>query len=711
MKLNNQYYTFQQSETFISEITGAITDSDIVINKKKIEYVNLPCAFDIETSSFYTDNGEKRACCYLWQFGFNGNVILGRNLRVEFPALIKRLATELVLGTNRRVLCYVHNLSYEFQWIRKMFTWQETMSNKIRQPFKALSNLGFEFRCSYILSSYKLEKVADNLRQHNIKKLTEKMDYTKIRHSETTLTIDEISYAVNDVLIVMAYISEEIDAAGGNIFDIPLTNTGRVRKYCRKHSDTYKKKIRYLRLNADSYTAAKKAFQGGFTHANSKYVGTTLGSVGSYDFTSSYPYVMVSEKFPMSSPQLIPIKTKEQFNTALKVKCCIFQITFIDIQSIGNDNFISAARCEYIEGAVTDNGRVYSAKKLTTTITELDYQIITATYKFANFNLGYFYICKKEYLPLQFVQAILKLYSDKTTLKGVEGKETEYLSSKGMLNSCYGMCVTDIVRDEYSYDSGENNWLTEKPELAEKIYDYNNDSNRFLFYLWGVYVTAYARYNLITNIIKLGKDYVYADTDSIKFLNVEKNQHIFEEYNRRVLEKLHSVATERNIDFELFQPKTIKGFSKLLGVFDFEGVYNQFKTLGAKRYIYTDNGRVHLTIAGVNKKTGIKAFLPAEFQDMSVEELSKVSIPKSIADNAFNLFNFGMTFDTKACGKLTHSYLDDEFSGAISDYLGKVSEYHELSAIHLEPTTYQLTISNDYETFLNDVEGVEVTYV
>ena len=222
--------------------------------------------------------------------------------------------------------------------------------------------------------------------------------------------------------------------------------------------------------------------------------------------------------------------------------------------------------------------------------------------------------------------------------------------------------------------------------LDEKIYDYNTDKSRFLFYMWGVYVTAYARFNLITNILKLGVDYVYADTDSIKFLHVGKNQHIFDEYNQRVITKLKNVASARNIPFDAFQPKTIKGVSKLLGVFDFEGEYQQFRTLGAKRYCYTDDkGELHLTVAGVNKKKGVGAL-------------------KSIED-----FTFNLVFDVENCGKLTHTYIDNEISGTVVDYLGSVGRYHELSAVHLEPTTYEMTLASEYGLFLNEIEGLDVT--
>ena len=81
------------------------------------------------------------------------------------------------------------------------------------------------------------------------------------------------------------------------------------------------------------------------------------------------------------------------------------------------------------------------------------------------------------WLASQVVKSILKLYSDKTTLKGVDGKEVEYLQSKEQLNSCYGMMVTDIVRDSYIY---ADEWLPDTPDFNTAIEKYNNSSNRYV---------------------------------------------------------------------------------------------------------------------------------------------------------------------------------------------------------------------------------------
>jgi hypothetical protein len=42
-----------------------------------------------------------------------------------------------------------------------------------------------------------------------------------------------------------------------------------------------------------------------------------------------------------------------------------------------------------------------------------------------------------------------------------------------------------------------------------------------------------------------------------------------------------------------------------MGVYEYEGEYKEFATRGAKKYVYTDqDGKLHITIAGVNKTKG-----------------------------------------------------------------------------------------------------------
>ena len=70
---------------------------------------------------------------------------------------------------------------------------------------------------------------------------------------------------------------------------------------------------------------------------------------------------------------------------------------------------------------------------------DIDFHIIKNFYHWESMRVGTMYCYKRGYLPTEFVKAILHLYEKKTTLKGVDGMEVEYLNSKEMLNSCYGI--------------------------------------------------------------------------------------------------------------------------------------------------------------------------------------------------------------------------------------------------------------------------------
>ena len=227
----SHFFNFSQFNTWFEE---AASQLELITNKRgTVEYFNNPCSFDIETSSFEQD-GEKKACMYLWAFGLNGSVIYGREWN-QFDFIINFLKINLGLGRNRILICYVHNLGYEFQFFRKRIDWVEVFSVKNRRPVKALSKLGIEFRCSLILSNYKLAYVGSELlTKYPVTKKVGDLDYSLVRFPITPVTEKELGYQVDDVHVVMSYIQEKIEN-DGSILEIPLTNTGYVRRYCRKY--------------------------------------------------------------------------------------------------------------------------------------------------------------------------------------------------------------------------------------------------------------------------------------------------------------------------------------------------------------------------------------------------------------------------------------------------------------------------------------------
>lgn len=707
-------------DDFKNDVKEIFRDEAIITKKMRkslVLYYNTPNAFDIETTSFYKSTGTinpltipgkmtkdrtKSAFMYIWQVMLNGYIVIGRTWK-EFMELIETLNNELNLDENKRLVIYVHNLAYEFQFMRKYFKIKEVFATDRRTPVKFRVG-GVEFRDSLILSGYALRNLHKDL-MHEIHKKDGDLDYELIRHKNTELTSDELLYCIYDVYIVSVYIWEKLQR-GETITKIPMTKTGYVRNRVRNDCITgegldkykYRELIKKLRLSVFEYNNLRKTYQGGFTHGNTLYMDDTIGDVVSMDFTSSYPTVLIAEKYPMTSGKQAHMsksqrtgKNAEKFIQKLRNKdyTAMFQIRFDKLKAkISQDSYISESKCEVLaEPAQVENGRVYEAETVITYITDIDFDIIKEVYEWENIEISEITLYKLGYLPTLLIKTILDFYIKKTTLKDVKGKELEYSIAKSLLNSIYGMMVQNPLQplNEYGEESGE--WTEEEADVYETIKNYNESRKRTNFYPWGVWCCAYARRNLWTGgILPLGDDYIYSDTDSVKFMNYEKNKHIFEEYNIDIIKKLEKAMEYHNLDTSMISPETIKGNKKPLGVWDFDGHYKYFKTLGAKRYLVEkDNGEVIQTVAGLPKKQGSQFFQKHE--------------------NPFKIFTAGdkddpMYVPPEETGKMLSTYIDEDTSGVVTDYKGETAEYDSRSCIHMEKTSFSLSLSDEFSRWI-----------
>ena len=133
-------------------------------------------------------------------------------------------------------------------------------------------------------------------------------------------------------------------------------------------------------------------------------------------------------------------------------------------------------------------------------------------------------------------------------------------------------------------------------------------------------------------------------------------------------------------------PETPGGEKAIIGQWSFEGIYDKFRTCGAKRYIYEINGRFGITVAGLQKKAGGDYI-------------------KSVFDDPFEAFNETLYIPKGFTGKQTHTYCDYEISGRIKDYQGHIADYHEMSFIHLEDADYDFNITADYLRFIRGIKN------
>lgn len=753
-------------------------DKHCYIRKGKGESAKNYCttiiSFDIEASSIKLKNGEKVGLPYIWQIAIQDYVFYGRHF-ADIEEMFNILAYEFDAGPTNLLIVWVHNLTYEFAFIKRYFKWLDVFSLNVNKPIRATTSTGIQFRCSCALSGLALENVNTTV----VSKMVGDLDYYLIRHELTPLTDKELKYAINDVLVVVEYITQQINGLyEGDITKLPMTKTGAVRRYVRDIvkpfgvRNAYTDLMNELTVGYDEYITLHQAFAGGFTHANYNFVGKVLNNVASADISSSYPAVLCMEKFPMSKAKKVYIKKEDGsydwdlFERLNNEGLTVFRIKMFNVESRYEfEHILQYAKCYAKKKTVVDNNRVVSADELCTVMTSVDFEQFLKFYYVEFIEVEYVYYYEAEYLPRDLVLSILQLYSDKTVLKGVVGKELEYNLKKTNLNSVFGMMVMNIVKpevlfndetDEYEIVKLDVKSATEKElhamyeiltntyqyrpkkdedekalikrlgsevyEIIKKVDNYNSDKNRFLFYPWGVFVTSYARQRLQDFILLTRNDHVYSDTDSDKFLNVDHHLGDIETFNRNIDDKISRICSELNIPKSLYYPKDIKGIAHPLGYLDYEtehykgGTYRMFKTLGAKRYLYSAivknkkgewEEKLELTCAGVNKKSGAN-FIKYKFvKDKEKSRQEGRPVWKSddiLRDNPFDFFDFNMSVPAQLSGKLSSQY-HGEWESEVTDYLGNVCMCKVKSGIYMEPAPFKLKLEESFGRFLKNAEA------
>ena len=709
-----------------------LPEPEVVTSKRghsTIRYLNSANAFDIETTSFFSSSGEKRACMYLFMFCIDGTTFYGRTW-VEFQWVLQELKIRYQLDYYKRMIIYVHNLAYEFQFLINRAQIADIFARTSHHPMKCLIEEGFEFRCSYFLSGLSLAKTAEELHDVSIEKKEGDLDYRLLRHQLTPLTEEELEYGEYDVLCVYHFIKNEIKK-NGDISKVPLTKTGYVRKFCRdyikKHTNYQRYREHILKeapTNKDLFILLNKAFAGGYTHANCNYIFDVVEDVYSIDFSSSYPAQMLAHKYPRGRFVKRTVESIETFYEFISTYACVFEIKLKDIRSKTAHHIWSVSKCKYgttkAFNAVNDNGRIVESDEIYTYMTDVDFINFQKFYKFEIEEVNNMWCTHYSYLPKELIECVLKFYGDKTTLKGLPDKIEVYLVSKGMLNALYGMCVTNPVNDEIIFDDGE--WNVEKPDKTEALERAYKNPNQFLCYQWGVWITAWARYELLSGVIEINDDVLYCDTDSIKFINFKKHRKYIENYNVNVGERIKKTLDYYGIDFNLTRPKTIKGVEKPLGVWDYEfsfdangepiPSYDEFKTLGAKRYMTKKNNKLHMTVSGLSnvymyeddyKKECEKKGKPYSHEQW-VKLYSNTPMQYIIDHGGLKYFDDGMLIPASHSRRLTHTYKEDYYTCILTDYTGKPAKVEEYCYIHLEPSEFKLSFA---EEFIRFIEGLE----
>lgn len=659
-------------------------------------YLSIFGTFDIETTNIEIDNDIK-AIMYIWQVcigdvaGTWRDVYVGRKWS-DLQSFFATIGDRYQLNNKRKMVWFDHNLGFEFQFVRSVFTVTRIFAVKKRVPVSCDFSYGFEFRCSYRLSNMSLAKFCEEEKAEHGKRTG--FDYSVERFPDTELTDGDLLYCVDDVLGLHESVCHLMKTGGDTLDTIPLTSTGYIRREARAHVFQNPKNFFHVRdnkLNTHSYTLCKSATRGGNTHANALWSGQIIGvddpdappAVWGYDKKSSYPFEMLaSDKYPMG--KLVQERAHEFIPDAANI---VHIVLFnVELKKGNYFPYIPKSKCENMPKAngeyLYDNGRVLRAPLLRMVITSIDWEIIQRQYKMSGYKILSQYVADYGYLNKEYRDYIWELFKCKCELEN--GDPYFYGKFKNKINSAFGMMLTDITREDITYE--HNQWSRELPPIASALMKYYNNRNSFLEYQHGLFVTASARASLQQGLDLVGIDGIYCDTDSVKYVGDYDNQ--FAAINKDIVAQLERAG---------YGALTIGDKTFTLGVWEKDSAYTAFITHGAKKYAYRYAkdpcnkpkkwGQIGVTVAGLSKADGA-----AYLKENGGLEAFKAGYFTSTGE-----YKRGILFDELNSGRMTAKY-DDAVRLERRTYKGH--EIELTSNVALIPTTYDLKLTKEYSAIL-----------
>lgn len=628
IKLNTEKERYIETVDHIEAgICGTVTKGR---SKGPVYYLRQPCFLDTETS-WNHDNDNPIGWVYQWCLEFNGQYCIGRKPS-KLINQFRYLHDFYGLNEKRRLVCYIHNASYDLTYLYKQlrdeFGEPKILAIKAHKILTALFD-GIEFRCTWLLSNMSLDSWGKKL-GCKVRKLVGAVDYNLIHYQEKDeLTLTDWEYMVNDVASLKCCVYTEMLQAGDTVATIPLTSTGYVRRDCRREAwkeDGFRKWFASTKMNYQTFLPALYSYAGGLTHGNRYLAGVILDYlkigylIGHIDFKSFYPAEDELEYMPMGALTCYYLRSEseeplpeEELVEQLNTQCCILLVAFdglrlkkeVTCPCISKHKVANYWDCKFTindEGTIgTDNGRVINCVGSPMLyLTELDYYWVLDQYETNGVDVLELYTAERG----RDRDAILKV-----TNEYFKGKETLpkdsyfYHKQKNKLNAIYGMKSTNPVRENVTLDLSSGLWEEKRdlsPEHVDEVLNkYYSSHNSFNFFLHGVFITSWSRSRLLQVIRDVVgyENFCYADTDSCFYIKKPEIQARLDTFN--------NMRIEQNKKYGLGVVNR-DGDMSYYGVLEPESDLKKFRFLHAKCYAYVDmNDKLSCTIAGVtadNKK-------------------------------------------------------------------------------------------------------------
>lgn len=571
-------------------------------------------SFDTETSTVVHD-GEKVAFMYIWQMAIENEAFYGRTWQ-EFRDCLYKIKNEMQLAVDYKLIVYVHNLKYDFGFYKKEVNLEgDFIARSKRTVLKHIMDDCFEIRDSAVYTEEPLEDMGEEI---GLKKLMG-YDYKKIRHALTPLTPEELHYCEHDVLILTAYFRHEAENQNCSIYQLPLTATQKIKRVINsefaRESKTYQSMIMSRQLKDNTKDNAvlgllKHAFFGAFNYSSQLVRGVEQENVTGIDISACYgaqcllhPYPVTKFKKIDNPSSLEDLKTNQRYKgKALLITFAAKEISpkYADI------GFLPIHLHNYWERSATDLNnisakRILTAKKIRMTLTDVDFKLFLTLYNHNGIKIESVMASDYGQMPNYLIRSIAKMHEEKLRVQNKNNEikkirpltiaeELEYLHAKTGVSRIYGILVQDPIRDVYKWDAKSQDLIKDGEQKSKAQF-------QPVLYQWGVWVVAWARYEIIKILLKLSDTghnelkIIYSDTDSLYFKSSDTDTDIINAYNDIINAKIQHVASIYHID-----PANLSKIGTLK-----ISHYEKFKTTGIKQYCYIENGTFDYRCSGLTR--------------------------------------------------------------------------------------------------------------
>lgn len=350
-----------------------------------------------------------------------------------------------------------------------------------------LTGIATEFRDSHKKLPFKIEHIAKAFKLHLLKG---SIDYHVYRPVGHVITLAELDYLCNDVLILAKALRTQIEQ-GMTKLTVGSDALAEFKKIFGKRS--FEKHFPVLPESMDA--EIRRAYRGGFTMVNKKFQGKRVGKGKVYDVNSLYPFVMYEKVLPYGIPKFVegfaePTKTRPLAIQSVTFTARIKKNHIPCIQVKGSSRFVNTEYQEHIKEPVT------------LMCTNIDLELWEEHYDLdiISYNGGWLF---------HGASGFFDDYIDKWMDVKINNEGALRELAKLYLNSLYGKFATNpnITGKVPTYLDG-----------AVKLVMGAEDTRDPVYTAMGVFITSYARNITIRAAQEHYDVFAYADTDSLHLL-------------------------------------------------------------------------------------------------------------------------------------------------------------------------------------------------